>query len=515
MGHDSSETGDDNATGSSGGRDETGTEPETETDTETGGPASRCEADLDLSRVVGCAPGRDGGTFDPIVEWSFVAEDGLRGVVTSPLVGNLNDDNGDGVVDLCDTPDIVVVTRNPDVGPTHGGIVALDGATGAVHWASWEHAFNWSITPALGDIDADGEIEIVAWKANGGGGSSLVALEADGTTAWESELAVTGVVAWSSVELADLDNDGDVEIVTSRFIFDHEGANWTVLGSGIFYVNYPVLVDLDGDEDLEIISGQAAYHHDGTLLYPDLIDADGGVAGGYPSVADFDGDGQPEVLTQTHGVLWLQEADGAVAQTTTLGSYVTHNSVAVADFDGDGDPEIATADRPDFTFFEADLSELASFEVWADFEDEIGHELDVGTFAFDFFGTGTAQAIFRDNDHWQIATPEGGMDFGFTRTQLRSQNVPVVADVDNDGAAELVIVSDITQTEDPQYSVQVIGNAGDPWVPARRIWNQHGYHVTNIAEDGSIPSVEAPPWTVLNTWGAQAQVTELGELCLP
>ena len=29
------------------------------------------------------------------------------------------------------------------------------------------------------------------------------------------------------------------------------------------------------------------------------------------------------------------------------------------------------------------------------------------------------------------------------------------------------------------------------WAPARRIWNQHAYSVTNINEDGSLPTMSA------------------------
>lgn len=35
---------------------------------------------------------------------------------------------------------------------------------------------------------------------------------------------------------------------------------------------------------------------------------------------------------------------------------------------------------------------------------------------------------------------------------------------------------------------------GNNWVRTRRIWNQHGYHVTNISEDGIVPRLEEPNW---------------------
>ena len=63
-------------------------------------------------------------------------------------------------------------------------------------------------------------------------------------------------------------------------------------------------------------------------------------------------------------------------------------------------------------------------------------------------------------------------------------------------------------------TVQVIRDAEDRWVPTRRIWNQHTYHVTNVREDGTIPQFEQPHWTLLNTFRTNAQI-EGGTVCQP
>jgi hypothetical protein len=44
--------------------------------------------------------------------------------------------------------------------------------------------------------------------------------------------------------------------------------------------------------------------------------------------------------------------------------------------------------------------------------------------------------------------------------------------------------------------VRVFGDAQDNWVNTRRIWNQHAYHVTNVAENGSIPVDAQENWLV-------------------
>ena len=41
--------------------------------------------------------------------------------------------------------------------------------------------------------------------------------------------------------------------------------------------------------------------------------------------------------------------------------------------------------------------------------------------------------------------------------------------------------------------LEVWGDPNDRWVSARQIWNQHAYHVTNVYEDGQVPT-RTPGW---------------------
>jgi hypothetical protein len=90
---------------------------------------------------------------------------------------------------------------------------------------------------------------------------------------------------------------------------------------------------------------------------------------------------------------------------------------------------------------------------------------------------------------------------------------PVVADVDNDGSAEIVVVSN-RYAGLPDPTVQVIRDVEDRWIQARRIWNQHAYHVTNVREDGTIPQFEPPHWHTVNTFRTNAQIED-GSVCIP
>jgi hypothetical protein len=76
---------------------------------------------------------------------------------------------------------------------------------------------------------------------------------------------------------------------------------------------------------------------------------------------------------------------------------------------------------------------------------------------------------------------------------LEIPGTPVIADVDSDGQADLLVPSFAV---DAPGLLTVLESDGAPWAPARRIWNQYAYHVNNVLEDGRIPagSAETPAW---------------------
>jgi len=215
-------------------------------------------------------------------------------------VANLTDDNGDGKIDLCDTPDLVITATADFFAQTPTGhIYVVDGATGAVHFRI-ETVIDPTVTPALGDIDGDGIAEIVAGQFYLGDISNRpVAFEHDGTLKWMGESGWPLEEAiYAAIALADLDNDGDVEILGGTQVWDHPGQRlWQAppaFGAG--WGSAVTAADLDDDGDLAVVLGHAAYHHDGTVYY----DA-AGVADGFPQVADLDGDGDPEILVTNEG----------------------------------------------------------------------------------------------------------------------------------------------------------------------------------------------------------------------
>ena len=484
------------------------------------GPSNQCEVDRDDGAAPGpCDQQAPADSFAPVVQWEFSGDNGRTNSATTPLVANLTDDNGDGAIDLCDTPDVVVLLWEVSINQGPAYLYVLDGETGDVHF-SIETGLD-DLTPALGDLDGDGVPEIVAQQFGGG----PIVFDHEGQVVWSTGGGVHP--RFNAISLADLDNDGDVELVFPGVkIWDHEGnvvlpARFT----GFWEGSAPVAVDLDGDDDLEILDDLSAFHHDGTPHWDpaDLSTCPGTYqdAARMPVVADFDGDGGPEVFisggVDTPEQFCLVDADGTVlaTQTDLAGAPDANNFLrppAVHDVDGDGSPDIALGGSSSvpssgyFAVIEVDGSTLSPMFV----RDDIDESGNSGATAFDFLGDGTAEAIYMDHTQLFAYDANGDVELQVGRSSYTQIEYPVVADVDNDGSAEFIVTSN-----GGEAPVRVFADAEDRWIPARRIWNQHTYHVTNVREDGTIPAVEPPHWQALNTFRTQAQITTGGGTCRP
>jgi hypothetical protein len=56
-------------------------------------------------------------SFEPEIQWAWTGPNGEPYSIVTPLVANLTDDNGDGEIDLCDVPDVVVVASTSSGAP--------------------------------------------------------------------------------------------------------------------------------------------------------------------------------------------------------------------------------------------------------------------------------------------------------------------------------------------------------------------------------------------------------------
>ncbi len=89
---------------------------------------------------------------------------------------------------------------------------------------------------------------------------------------------------------------------------------------------------------------------------------------------------------------------------------------------------------------------------------------------------------------------------------------PIIADVDVDGKAEIVVVANEFNNPTPLAGIFVYGTPSERWVPTRSIWNQHTYHITNINEDGTVPRYGWQWELERAVWGLTAEEMALREV---
>lgn len=277
----------------------------------------------------------------------------LDTVYSSPAIGDID---GDGDLDVVTGADSHLVTGQT----TDGGlIIAYDGKTGT-RLPGFSIQFDEVIvsSPALGDLDRDGKLDIVFGTGNcwGSGnlgcgnpqhpgvGERINAYDRTGAALPGWPVAIPGRIADGSPALADIDGDGYLEVVINGFVRGTgppaEGRVWMLQHTGGIAAGYPkvpltpagcgtgsvswgtaaspILVDIDADDDLDIVlpsngdlvvwdamsgaqltrtslsSGGSGCQ---TLPSGSLIFATAWSVGGSAAVGDIDNDGLLELVT--------------------------------------------------------------------------------------------------------------------------------------------------------------------------------------------------------------------------
>jgi hypothetical protein len=206
------------------------------------------------------------------------------------------------------------------------------------------------------------------------------------------------------------------------------------------------------------------------------------------------------INASTPGKLYLLEHDGTIkwGPITLLSN--GGGAPLVADLDGDGVPEIGLAGTTKYMVYGASGS-----LKWSITTRDANSGL-TGSTAFDFNGDGQSEIVYSDDSKLRIMRGSDGVVlFETAQSSWTGTEYPVVADIDGDGKAEIVAVANsFLIAGDNARGIFVYEDANDNWVVTRPIWNQHSYHVTNVNNDGTIPTQEENPLEVFNGFRAQA-----------
>jgi hypothetical protein len=275
-------------------------------------------------------------------------------VVGKPLwgvaVGDVDDDG---------SLDIAVATFSSGSGLGRTYLFDRDGNV-APGWPLSFAGHDMALCPTLSDLDGDGTLEmIVGERADPIG--YLHVLRYDGTEFpgnWPVQLDHP---AAAGAAVGDLDNDGAKEIVFyssySIYVFESDGTimpGWPYSPAAIWFMyNSPALADFDQDGDLEIVCSTS-----GSMPKCFVFDHQGNVLSGWPmflnescecppSIGDIDGDGELEIAVGNYAafsverVLHVYRSNGRYLPGFPL--YLDGGAggpIALADIEGDSTLEL-------------------------------------------------------------------------------------------------------------------------------------------------------------------------------
>jgi len=344
---------------------------------------------------------------------------------------------------ISDRPDIAIVTCKDK------GVMAFDGA-GRKVWSYPMPSYVYS-SVAVGDLDGDGQNEIVAADANG----NLVCLGPDGKPKWTSRLRGQ-VFQWNSPSIFDLDNDGHNEIVIGNdrgyvTCFDSGGKLiWEFRGDR-GSVSPLSVGDVNGDGVPEIIYGSDAgrvycLSGDGKWLWEMDPDEDSPFGRSAPAVADINLDGRMEVLiaksnySPRQRLYALDAATGKVLWDFETELHV-YSCLAVGDINLDGEPEIICGDKATTVYcldgrgreiWKTPLEGTGIFNgpVLADVRGDSLFEVVVGVRR----NGGTVPALY-------VLSPDGKLLESHPVTGRGIIGSPAAFDIDGDGKVEILFIA--------------------------------------------------------------------------
>lgn len=474
------------------------------------------------------------GQFAPVVKWEWQGSDtgGMNAsnqIMMTPMVGDLDGD--------C-LPEIVFSTFAGD-DYTHSGVVrAVHGDGSGEVWSLTDPSLRVAAGGqlALADVDEDAEQRLTVFACHES--KALMAIRFDGTLRWLA--SDQRCEMYDAPAVADVDHDGQAEVIVGFAVYDAQtGAlrnTPPTAPSATGYGHYVAAVELDGDaaNGMELVSGGIVYHWDGSL-YWNRIGCGAGCAqwSGLPAVADLDLDHSPEIVSAVYGEhkVYAFRFDG----TLLWGPVDVNNGVpiggnpsgggppTIADFDGDGHPDVALAGGYGYLVLRGSTGEV----LWQNTDTRDYSSRMTGSSVFDFEGDGVAEAVYNDELNLRVYRGYDGLVLLKTcNTSATLWEYPVIVDVDADDHAEIVVMSNnyyFSRCQDetvdggvipgpPSHTgFKVIGDSENRWVRTRRLWNQHAYHVSNVLDDGRIPQLESDHWMQagLNSFRQNIQTTNL------
>jgi hypothetical protein len=360
--------------------------------------------------------------------------------------------DGDGVVDWIGTPESVAIgdldlDGVPEIVATggDGSLLAFTRKAGA-----------WSLL----------------WKAKDSAGNVFK----DGLFNWSS----VNPGNWAGPSIHDLDDDGKPEVIREGYVVSSAGVLLSGLPSG--YVLYsvgsnPVLANLDQDPGIELANGKFIWEWKSGAWVQESYYPSTASGAGLVAVANFGAYGtglpssNPELVVVSSGTVGIFAVDGTPVFGPLAMPGGGGGNPTIADYDGDGLPEVGVAGADYYTVFDIDCSATprpngkctptlrCDFNTAASDAGPAGtcptgilwsrktqdHSSNItGSSVFDFEADGKAEVVYADECFVRVYSgTDGEVLFSQYRSSCTWYENPVVADVDGNFRADLVVPSNL------------------------------------------------------------------------
>ena len=427
-----------------------------------------------------------------------------------------------------------VIAHNYVTAQTSDKLLIFDDQLKLKYTISIPTTYNYLVYPiSIADVDRDGRAEIYVLTGNTVT-RTLQCFSFNGT-AWiakpgfaTSTITLPTTSSVGNIVIGDINGDGIPELfVYDRIINSITGALIATLpaGSRGMYnayqngnnVQFAVLADVDNDGMLDLVCGNTVYKAQinngstsgtATLAYQAPVNAD--VKDGFTSVADIDLDGYLDVVV-THNDNHVSKAyvwspyKGILLGQTMIGNIGSSGAVSsgnvsrvfIGDVNNDGYPEIAFSYYSGMVCYRFDPDAGIFVQLWRRLTTDTSGMTTMSM--FDFNQDGKQEIIYRDETHLRIMSGETGLNVDSIDCYSgTASEMPIVVDLSGDGNAQILVSGALTNILPNENCLirRYVSLTPGAWAPARKVWNQHGYHAVNINEDLTVPRFQLNPATV-------------------